>query len=80
MVLFASVAASSAIHWAKIDRVVFGATIADAAAAGFAELLVNAKDLAAMGRSPLKVESGLLQKECAALFAEWKAAAKGGAY
>jgi guanine deaminase len=70
----------SAIHWAKIDRVVFGATIADAAMAGFAELFVSAKDLAMMGRSPLKVESGLLQQECAALFAEWKAAAKGGAY
>jgi guanine deaminase len=70
----------SAIHWAKIDRVVFGATIADAAGAGFAELFVSAKDLGAMGRSPLKVESGLLQQECAALFAEWKAAAKGGAY
>ena len=28
----------SAIHWSKIDRVVFGATIADAAAAGFCEL------------------------------------------
>src|SRR5438105_5081837 len=28
----------AAIHWAKIDRVVFGATIADAASAGFAEL------------------------------------------
>jgi tRNA(Arg) A34 adenosine deaminase TadA len=70
----------SAIHWAKIDRVIFGATIADAAAAGFAELLVGAKDLARMGGSPLKVESGLLQQECKALFAEWKAMAKGGAY
>src|SRR6516165_9769852 len=27
----------SAIHWARIDRVVFGATIADAALAGFNE-------------------------------------------
>ncbi|HEV3204268.1 MAG TPA: nucleoside deaminase [Gemmataceae bacterium] len=64
----------AAIHWAKIDRVVFGTTIADAAAAGFGELLVNAKTLVEMGKSPLKVESGLLREECAALFAEWKAA------
>ena len=28
----------AAIHWSKINRVVFGATIADAAAAGFCEL------------------------------------------
>jgi tRNA(Arg) A34 adenosine deaminase TadA len=70
----------AAIHWAKIDRVVFGATIADAAAAGFKELFVPAKDLAALGRSPLVVESGLLRDECAALFAEWKRAGKCLAY
>jgi guanine deaminase len=62
----------AAIHWAKIDRVVFGATIADSAAYGFNELLVPAAQLAAMGHSHLKVEGGLLRDECAALFAEWK--------
>jgi guanine deaminase len=70
----------SAIHWARIERVVFGATIADAAAAGFHELYVPAKDLAALGKSPLKVESGLLQAECAALFDEWKRSGKARAY
>lgn len=70
----------SAIHWAKIERVVFGATIGDAAAAGFHELFVPAKDLAALGKSPLKVESGLLQTECAALFTEWKTSGKARAY
>ena len=70
----------SAIHWAKIDRVVFGATIADAADAGFHELFVPAKDLAALGRSPVQVESGLLQAECAASFDEWKQSGKARAY
>src|SRR5262245_4695903 len=70
----------SAIHWAKIDRVVFGATIADAADAGFCELFVDARLLAEMGKSHLKVESGLLRKECAALFDEWKKAGLSGAY
>jgi tRNA(Arg) A34 adenosine deaminase TadA len=70
----------AAIHWAKIDRVVFGATIADSAAAGFHELFVPAKDLAAMGKSPLQVESGLLRTECAALFDEWKRSGKARAY
>src|SRR6266849_7863322 len=64
----------SAIHWAKIERVVYGASIADAAAAGFCELYVDAKVLAEMGKSPLRVESGLLREECAALFAQWQAA------
>ena len=61
----------SAIHWAKIERVVFGATIADAKAAGFSELCVPAAALAEMGGSPLVVESGLLQEECAGLFTQW---------
>jgi tRNA(Arg) A34 adenosine deaminase TadA len=64
----------AAIHWAKIDRVVFGAGIADAAAAGFHELHVAARMLAAMGRSPLLVESDLLREECARLFAQWREA------
>ena len=64
----------SAIHWAKIDRVVFGAGIADAAAAGFAELLFDAQKLAELGKSPLRVEGGLLRAECAALFEEWRRA------
>jgi guanine deaminase len=63
----------SAIHWSRIDRVVFGATIADATAAGFHELHVGAQALAAMGQSPVRVEGGLLQAECAALFEEWRA-------
>jgi tRNA(Arg) A34 adenosine deaminase TadA len=70
----------AAIHWAKIDRVVFGATIADAATAGFCELHVAAEALAEMGRSPLKVEGGLLREECAALFEEWKQAGLCGTY
>jgi len=70
----------AASHWAKVDRVVFGATIADAADAGFKELFVAAQDLCKMGGSHLKVESGLLREECAALFAEWKKAGKCPAY
>ncbi|MGP0065825.1 MAG: nucleoside deaminase [Isosphaeraceae bacterium] len=64
----------AAIHWSKIGRVVYGAAIADAAGAGFCELHVDARILAEMGRSPLKVESGLLREECAGLFAEWREA------
>ena len=64
----------SAIHWSKIDRVVYGASIADASAAGFCELMVAAKTLVEMGKSPLRVESGLLSTDCAALLQEWRAA------
>src|SRR5512146_1884966 len=58
----------AAAHWAKIDRVVYGATIADAAAAGFHELHVPAEMMVTVGRSPMKVEVGPLRDECRALF------------
>jgi guanine deaminase len=70
----------TAIHWAKIDRVVFGATIADADMAGFSELTIPATEMVRLGGSPLKVESGLMQKECAELFACWKSLGRGRSY
>lgn len=70
----------AAIHWARLDRLVYGAGIADAADAGFHELAVPARTLATMGKSPVRVEDGCLEAECRALFAEWKQAARGAAY
>jgi tRNA(Arg) A34 adenosine deaminase TadA len=70
----------SAIHWAKIRRVVFGASIADAAAVGFSELRMEARRLAEMGGSPLRVEAGLLTAECRALFEEFRRAGKAKTY
>jgi guanine deaminase len=64
----------SAIHWAKFDRCVFGATIADAENAGFSELTLPAKELARQGGSPLIVEDGLLRAECAELFERFRMA------
>ncbi|MBN9120347.1 MAG: nucleoside deaminase [Planctomycetes bacterium] len=63
-----------ATHWSKIDAVYFGASIADARAAGFSELCVGAKALAELGGSPLRVEEGPLRPECVDLFAKWRAA------
>ncbi len=73
----------SAIHWAKIDRVVYGASIADAAIAGFDELKIDAEKLAHLGGSKLIVEKATSEsqrKACADLFQEWKDAAKSGTY
>ena len=70
----------AAIHWAKVDRAVFGAGIADSAAAGFNELAVPAARLAALGGSPIVVEGGLMREECVALLDEWKRAARSQAY
>lgn len=70
----------AAIHWAKIRRLVYGAEIADAAAAGFSELRVAARDLARMGGSSLVVEGGLLAGECRALFEDFRRANAGKTY
>lgn len=70
----------SAIHWAKIDQVFFGATIADASAAGFSELHVPAVRLASMGGSPLQVYPDLLSNACRRLFQDWKKAQKSARY
>lgn len=73
----------SAIHWARIDRCVYGATIADADTSGFNELHVDAKKLAELGGSTLRVEKlsdEATCKVCAGLFQEWKQAGKCKAY
>lgn len=62
----------SALHWAKFDRVVYGADIADAAAAGFSELRMPAGELATTAGSPLRVEGSLLVNECRELFQRWR--------
>jgi tRNA(Arg) A34 adenosine deaminase TadA len=46
----------SASHWSKIDRIAFGATIADGAAAGFCELDADAALLARIGGQPAQGE------------------------
>jgi len=70
----------AAIHWSKIERVVYGACIADAAAAGFSELCVPARELARLGGSPLIVEGGLLEAECRELFELWRKNPQAKAY
>ena len=70
----------TATHWAKIETMYFGATIADAESAGFSELTISADDMVKQGGSPLKVHSGVLQRECAELFQEWKLLKKGKVY
>jgi guanine deaminase len=62
----------SAIHWAKIDKVIYGTSIEDAAKAGFNELYIPAKKMARIGKSKVKVSGPVLKRECVKLFEEWK--------
>lgn len=63
----------AALHWARVDTVYCGASIADAATAGFNELQLPAAELLRIGRSRLKLIPGVLTEECKQLFAEWNA-------
>jgi tRNA(Arg) A34 adenosine deaminase TadA len=63
----------SALHWARVETVYFGATIADAALAGFHELTLSAADVVQLGKSPVTLVGGCLRDECRQLFDEWRA-------
>ena len=63
----------AALHWARVETVYYGATIADADQAGFNELQLPAAELLRLGRSQLKLVPGVLPEECKQLFDEWNA-------
>jgi len=62
----------SAIHWAKISTIVFGARIADARALGFSELTIPAETMRRQGGSPVEIVPDFLREECLALFREFE--------
>jgi len=65
----------SALMWTKVERVLYGASIADAVQLGFPELWVSASKLAELAKFPVKVEQYQpLQETCVNLFREWQAA------
>lgn len=61
----------SAIHWAKIDAIYFGTTISDAKVLGFSELTVSDRTMKRLGKSPVRITSGVLRRENLALFREF---------
>ncbi|NOZ81285.1 MAG: nucleoside deaminase [DPANN group archaeon] len=63
----------SAIHWAGIGRIVFGASIRDAKDAGFSELTISNEEMKKRGNSPVEIEGGILKEECAKQFKDWAA-------
>ncbi|MBM3308788.1 MAG: nucleoside deaminase [Candidatus Altiarchaeales archaeon] len=61
----------SAIHWAKIDKIIYGATILDAKKAGFSELKICNADMKEFGCSPVKILGGFMREEALELFKQW---------
>jgi len=64
----------SAIHWAKISKIVYGAAISDAKKYGFNELSMPVTMMKKIGKAHVILKPGFMRKECAALFKEWKKA------
>ena len=61
----------SAIHWARITKVIFGTKIVDVQKRGFHELSIPSRRMKREGRSPVFLKEGFMKKECLALLAEW---------
>ncbi len=61
----------SAIHWARIDAVVYGTNILDAQNSGFNELSIPANKMKKYGASKVKVIPGFMADECNKLFQVW---------
>lgn len=63
----------AALHWARVDTVYFGASIEDAAQAGFNELRLPAAELLRLGDSGVKLVGGIEREACRQLFDTWLA-------
>jgi len=62
----------SAIHWAGIDRIVYGASIKDVKKLGFGELTISNTKMKTLGNSKVKITGGVLAKECREQLKRWK--------
>ena len=70
----------AACHWARLDRVIFGARIADAAACGFNELPISNREMKEKGGSPVEITGDFLRDECVELFRSWRGKEEGRTY
>jgi len=70
----------SAIHWAWISRIVCGARIEDAQAAGFRELTISNDEMKKLGKASVEIERDFLRDEAKELFEYWIEQGTGGTY
>jgi len=61
----------AAIHWARIDRIVYGATIDDAQRFGFNELPVSNETLKRLGGIDVRIDAGFMAGQAVELFGRW---------
>lgn len=61
----------SAIHWAGIDTIVFGNTIADAKKVGFNELYISNVRMKKIGKVKMNIISGFMRGKVNQLYKKW---------
>ena len=61
----------SAIHWSKINILVYGNSISDAKSIGFNELSISSARMKKLGGAKLKIISGCMRDEANKLFKKW---------
>lgn len=64
----------SAIHWAKIKNIVYGADIDTAKKYGFNELEISNYKMRSLGKSKIDITADFMPRECEKLFHDWKEA------
>lgn len=62
----------SAIHWARIGRIVYAAGIPDAADFGFNELRVSNADLKRLGGLSVELVPEVMRQDAVALYQQWR--------
>ncbi len=64
----------SAIHWANIDAIYYGASIRDAEKLGFRELRISNKRMKSLSKKTvkLKIVGGVMKEECRKMMKKWK--------
>lgn len=63
----------SAIHWARIGRIVFSTRIADVQALGFNELSLSNEQLCKLGNTPIQLVGDFMRAEGLDLLRRWQA-------
>ena len=61
----------SAIHWARIPKLVYGTSIADVAKLGFNELAVSNALIKKIGRLKIQIRKSFERKACSDLLKKW---------
>ena len=62
----------SAIHWARISKIVFGTQIRDAKGYGFYELHIPNEEMKVLSGSHVDIVEDVLREECLELFELWE--------